>query len=162
MKGELRIRRGQASDLEAVIALGRSIEEVPHWSEDVYGSLLGQDEGTRAVRRYLVVAECAEELVGFAVGKVVGTGIDAVAELESVAVAKEARHRGVGRALCEEVIAWGRSEGAINVELEVRSANAPALALYRGMGFVEVGVRKGYYHSPPDDAVLMNFCSRRE
>ncbi|QNI35891.1 GNAT family N-acetyltransferase [Edaphobacter albus] len=142
------------SDLGAVMALERGVEEAPHWNEEEYASTIRDEPGV--VRRLLVIAEHAGELVGLAVGKVIDTGASAVAELESVVVAQEARRMGVGRALCEEVIAWARGEGAVDVELEVRSANAPARALYRNLGFVEVGVRKRYYHSPGDDAVLMN------
>jgi ribosomal-protein-alanine N-acetyltransferase len=95
------------------------------------------------------------ELAGFAVGKAIETGEDVLAELESVAVAETARRAGVGRALSEGVIAWCREVGAAGVGLEVRSANSAAIALYHGMGFVEVGWRKRYYRDPEDDAVLM-------
>jgi ribosomal-protein-alanine N-acetyltransferase len=95
------------------------------------------------------------ELAGFAVGKAIGSGDDVLAELESVAVAESARRAGIGRALSEGVIAWCREMGAAGVELEVRSANFGAIALYRRLRFVEVGLRKRYYKDPDDDAVLM-------
>jgi ribosomal-protein-alanine N-acetyltransferase len=41
------------------------------------------------------------------------------------------------------------------VFLEVRSKNAAARALYNAYGFKEIGVRKGYYQNPSDDAVIM-------
>ncbi|HEY8996258.1 MAG TPA: GNAT family N-acetyltransferase, partial [Edaphobacter sp.] len=63
---------------------------------------------------------------------------------------------GVGGALCEAVVSWCAGEGARWVELEVRRSSAEAQALYRRLGFVEVGVRKGYYREPVEDAVLMN------
>lgn len=154
MRDAIKVRRGEASDLKAVMALERGVEEAPHWSEEDYVSAILGKHG--AVHRLLVIAEHLDELVGFAIGKVMDVGSDAVTELESVVVHRRARRTGVGKALCEEVIAWGRGEGAFDVELEVRSANAPARALYRSLGFFEVGIRKSYYSSPPDDAVLMN------
>ena len=48
-----------------------------------------------------------------------------------------------------------RGRGLETTFLEVRSKNAPALALYRAYGFEEVGVRKGYYKNPDDDAIIM-------
>ena len=33
--------------------------------------------------------------------------------------------------------------------------NAAGRELYENCGFVEVGLRRGYYDNPPDDAILM-------
>lgn len=154
-----RIRAARADDIESIIALERSIASAPHWPEAEYAAIPGADTGG-AVRRCLLVAERdakerQRDLIGFSVGKVVGTGADAVAELESVAVAEQARGTGVGRALCEAAIKWSQAEGAANVELEVRSANISSIALYERLGFVRTGLRKGYYRDPEEDAVLM-------
>ena len=51
----------------------------------------------------MLVAEVEGRLVGFAVGKVIGSGAESLAELESVAVEASARRSGVGRALCAAV-----------------------------------------------------------
>jgi len=48
--------------------------------------------------------------------------------------------RGVGRALLASLIAWARSAPAVEkIELHVRSSNAAAQALYRKLGFTEIG-----------------------
>lgn len=102
-------------------------------------------------QRACFVAEHTHEVVGFLVlGITVG-----VAELESVAVLEYARRHGVGRSLCLKAVFYAEMSGAESLQLEVRSANKAALALYRSMGFVEQGVRNGYYSNPKDDAVLM-------
>ena len=36
-----------------------------------------------------------------------------------------------------------------------QASNAAALELYRSLGFVEVGIRKGYYDHPKEDARIM-------
>jgi ribosomal-protein-alanine N-acetyltransferase len=107
------------------------------------------------VRRCFFVAETEGRLVGFAVGKVVGSDGKGVAELESVAVEAAARRGGVGRALCGAVADWCRGEGVATLELEVRSGSAGAIALYSGLGFVVVGRRVRYYREPVEDALLM-------
>ena len=94
-------------------------------------------------------------MLGFAVGKVAGSGSNGVAELESVAVSLAARRGGVGRALCEAVVDWCRWQGAMRMELEVRAGSEEAIALYGGLGFVVVGRRRGYYREPAEDALLM-------
>jgi GNAT superfamily N-acetyltransferase len=65
-------------------------------------------------------------------------------ELAKMAVDPSARGRHVGRALGEAAIARARSEGAPLVELLSNTKLAPAIALYRSLGFVEVPL-------PPND-----------
>lgn len=148
MKG-VRVRAGVAEDLVGVVALERATAEAPHWAESEYAAIVG--DGGDYLRRCLFVAEADGALVGFAVGSVVAD----VGELESVAVDLRSRRGGVGRALCGAVMDWCRREGAVSVELEVRAASGGAIDLYRGLGFVGVGRRPGYYNGPRDDAVLM-------
>jgi ribosomal-protein-alanine N-acetyltransferase len=47
-----------------------------------------------------------------------------------------------------------RSRGCRAAFLEVRASNAAALGLYRGLGFIQTGIRSGYY-SDGEDAVEM-------
>lgn len=47
---------------------------------------------------------------------------------------------GVGRALLGALIEWAKAAPAVEkIELHVRSSNEPAQALYRAMGFTEMG-----------------------
>ncbi len=66
-----------------------------------------------------------------------------------------ARRKGIGKALCQQVMDWSRYAGASELELEVRASSDGALALYRSLGFVEQGRRRDYYRNPTEDAVLM-------
>jgi [ribosomal protein S18]-alanine N-acetyltransferase len=146
-----RVRSAVVGDLAGVVALERSVAEAPHWGDAEYAAIV--DGGV--VRRCLLIAVAEGRLLGFAVGKMIGSGAEGVAELESVVVAEAARRGGVGRALCGGVVAWCRDEGAGVVELEVRAGSAGAIALYEGLGFVAVGRRRGYYGEPVEDAVMM-------
>jgi ribosomal-protein-alanine N-acetyltransferase len=69
------------------------------------------------------------------------------AEILTLAVLPEKRGQGLGRALLQAAIARAQELGAQSVFLEVGADNPSALALYAGLGFAKVGVRKGYYAS---------------
>jgi ribosomal-protein-alanine N-acetyltransferase len=150
------IRVAGAEDLHGVVALERGVAEAPHWAKAEYAAIVNADRGVDGVvRRCLFIAEADDRVVGFAVGKVIGAGEGTVAELESVAVDRAARRRGVGAALCGAAIAWSRGQGVTAVDLEVRAGSGGAIALYGGLGFEFVGRRAGYYREPVEDAVLM-------
>lgn len=69
----------------------------------------------------------------------------------NVATLPEYRRRGVGRALVQRSM----QEKMDFITLEVRESNAPAIALYSSLGFVEVGKRPRFYREPTEDALLM-------
>ena len=139
------IRRGVLGDLAAMVALDRSSESAPHWSEQAYRvALLGQDG------RCLFVADDSG-VCGFVVGSVVA----GAAELESVVVTMERRRRGLGRQLVKAVMAWARTAAAQSISLEVRASSLGAIALYQSLGFRAVARRKGYYAMPTEDALIM-------
>jgi ribosomal-protein-alanine N-acetyltransferase len=70
-------------------------------------------------------------------------------EILTLAVAPQARRRGIGRALLGGVVADG-----IPWFLEVAASNGPALALYAAFGFCECGRRRDYY-APGRDALVL-------
>jgi ribosomal protein S18 acetylase RimI-like enzyme len=60
--------------------------------------------------------------------------------LISMWVAPEARLRGIGGALVDEVIAWARRRGFRRLVLDVGTSNVAARSLYESRGFDETGV----------------------
>jgi ribosomal-protein-alanine N-acetyltransferase len=69
------------------------------------------------------------------------------AEILTLAAAPEARGRGLGRALLQAAMIKAKALGAQTMFLEVGADNPAALALYAGLGFAKVGMRKAYYTS---------------
>ncbi len=76
-------------------------------------------------------------------------------EIADVAVAPEARRRGVARVLLDQMILDMIAEGVRALYLEVRESNAAARGLYRSLEFEEVGRRRDYYQHPTEDALLL-------
>ncbi len=156
------VRKARRADLAGVVRLERAVTEAPHWAEAEYATMVSQLGPEGAVKRCFFVAESDGRLVGFAVGKAIGSGAEGLAELESVAVEGTVRRMGGGKALCGAVIEWCRSLGIGELQLEVRAKSSGAVALYRRLGFVAAGWRSRYYQDPADDALLMRLVLARE
>jgi ribosomal protein S18 acetylase RimI-like enzyme len=62
-----------------------------------------------------------------------------VAELLSLRVAPERWRSGIGAQLCRTVIDWSRENRFRSLVLNTTAAQVPAIALYRRLGFREVG-----------------------
>ena len=91
-------------------------------------------------------------------GRVLGPGPGAEAELLTLAVHPRARRRGIGARLLESFEQGAAARGADRAFLEVMATNAPARALYRAGGWMEAGRRPDYYRGPdgaPVDALVL-------
>lgn len=71
-----------------------------------------------------------------------------------VATARSAQRRGIARALMTELVTLTKAQPVRHVLLEVRRSNAPAIRLYRSLGFFATNVRRRYYDDG-EDAVEM-------
>ncbi len=79
-------------------------------------------------------------------------------EVLTLGVTPAARRRGIASALVLEAAKYAAELGAERVFLEVNATNLPAIALYKRLGFAEVGRRKAYYldtHGQRDDALVL-------
>jgi [ribosomal protein S18]-alanine N-acetyltransferase len=70
------------------------------------------------------------------------------AEILTIAVAKSVRRHGIGARLMDETLRHLHGERAQSLFLEVDSANAAAVNLYKRFGFKKVGERPAYYDAP--------------
>ncbi len=76
-------------------------------------------------------------------------------QITNIAVHPDKRGQGLGLAIVQALIKHAKAERLANITLEVRVSNTPAISLYRKVGFVEVGRRKGFYTKPTEDALIM-------
>jgi len=94
------------------------------------------------------------EFAGYAGISVLGPVGDRECEVHTIAVAPTSQRRGLGRALLDRLLAVADDERAVT-HLEVRVDNDAAIDLYRRNGFVDVGIRRGYYQQAGVDALTM-------
>ncbi len=75
------------------------------------------------------------------------------ADVMNVAVSPALRRCGIARALFAEL--ERRLPEIDELFLEVRASNSGAIALYRTLGFEQVGRRPNYYLDPREDALIL-------
>ncbi len=116
--------------------------------------------GAEAVKAHLgagkgLIGVCEGEVAAYALWRVAADE----AELLKIATSPKWRRRGFCAILLNMVLKEGRTLGAASFFLEVREMNAPARALYKKAGFVDVGLRRNYYESGHDAAVMqLDLC----
>jgi ribosomal-protein-alanine N-acetyltransferase len=109
------------------------------WSEDEFAGLISDPAiigfGAREA------GHGGQAPVGFVLARLAA----GEAEILSIAVDRAHRRAGIGWLLMDAVLRHLHAERAEALFLEVDESNAPALALYRRLGFVQVGKRPNYY-----------------
>ena len=161
------IRPADPGDATALVDLGRSVgRESGRWliTTDDWRSPADERRYLKALRRYehaaVFVAETAD-------GRIVGRLSLArdqhpasahVADL-GLMVAASHRRRGIGRALLDEAVLWGRERGISKLELHVFPHNEAAIRLYEQFGFEREGYRRRHYRRSDGfvDAILMAY-----
>ncbi|MBQ9558145.1 MAG: ribosomal protein S18-alanine N-acetyltransferase [Clostridia bacterium] len=132
------------ADLDAVLEAERVCFAHP-WTRDDF-------EAALSVRGYRgFVAREDGKLAAYAVVMVLADE----ATVANVAVLPEYRRRGIAKALLTASLDSCREDGAAVCFLEVRESNGAARKLYESFGFAEIAVRRGYYDSPVEDAIIM-------
>jgi len=141
----VRFRAMSPGDLPAVAAVERASYEFP-WSEGIFRDCL-------RVGYLCRVAELEGAIIAYGV-VAMGAG---EAHILNLCVRGDLRGRSVGRQMLLLLLERSRQAGMGAVFLEVRPSNPHAIALYQSVGFVQVGLRKGYYQAPGgrEDALVL-------
>jgi ribosomal-protein-alanine N-acetyltransferase len=143
----VRLRELEWTDLEVLAALERELFADDAWTlESWWHELAG-----RPRRDYVVAVDEQGEILGYA-------GLDRAGEsgdVMTIAVARAAQGRGLGRHLLTELVRRAELSGIRSLLLEVRADNAAARKLYERGGFEVISVRRRYYQPGDVDALVM-------
>ena len=140
------IRRMREADAEDVSKIEAEAFSRP-WSKKGFLDAINQEN------TIFLIAEENEKILGY-VGMYVSLD---EGEITNVAVAPEARRQGVGQALIEKMKQEAETKSVTRIILEVRVSNDAAIRLYQRNGFVNCGIRKGFYDFPKEDAYIMTY-----
>ena len=140
----MEIRKMRSADISQLAELERLCFSDP-WSEAAF-----EYELRNPLSLWLVAAE--NDVVAGYVGSQTVMG---EADMMNLAVSPAYRRNGIGEKLVCELIQCLNGVQAHSLTLEVRISNAPAIALYEKLGFVQVGRRPGYYRNPKEDAYIL-------
>ena len=77
------------------------------------------------------------------------------ADIMNVAVDPAYRRQGIAEQLLLRLEQDLKDEDVHSLTLEVRPSNTPAVSLYEKLGYKQVGCRRGYYHHPKEDALIL-------
>ena len=141
----LDLRRLELADLDAI----ERIEQVSYptpWSRSMFATELAKPSSLS-----LGAIDESGALVGYLV---LSRYVDAW-HVMNVAVAPEARRKGVATALMRRLLDETRHDAQRGYTLEVRVSNVGAISLYERFGFKPKGVRRGYYTDNREDALIM-------
>ena len=119
------------------------------WSEQAIREL----NNDRSCSTLVATDQRPDNVVGFIIGRLVADE----GEILSLGVAEPYQKLGIGRRLVAATAVIMERSAVSNLYLEVAADNAAAIALYRGCGFKEAGLRKNYYKRPNGE-----FCDAQQ
>lgn len=139
------IREMKAEDAAAVAEI--EYQTFPdHWSQNAVLDTLSNPQTV------CLLAEKAGKAAGYLLAYLAG----GEAEIARIAVPEGLKRQGIGKKLLQLLEETCKEKQVGRLLLDVRESNREARAFYQKMAFQEDGVRKGFYQSPAEDAVLMS------
>lgn len=141
----INIREMNKDDIDDVLEVEKTSFSTP-WSKDSFIKEITENK----LAKY-IIAEVDEKIVGYGGMWLI---LDE-AHITNVAVSNEFRNRGIGQKIIDGLIDICRKLMINRITLEVRKSNNPAIKLYKNNGFIEIGIRPGYYADTKEDAIIM-------
>jgi ribosomal-protein-alanine N-acetyltransferase len=135
-------------DMDQVLAIEQASFSKP-WSRNLF---LSEFRSPTVSTLMVALADApVRTVIGFIIFWIVADEM----HILNLATAPEYRRKGIARRLVLAAMKRAYGKGAIRVFLEVRMSNAPAQKLYSSLGFTGTAVRRDYYDTPTEDALVM-------
>lgn len=134
----------EESHTEKIAQIEKECFSLP-WSESSLRQELDNENA------HFLTALLGDEVVGY-IGVIEICG---EADITNVAVDTRYRRFGIGGKLLKSAESGATKRGCESITLEVRVSNEAAISLYEKNGYTQVGIRKGFYEKPTEDALLM-------
>ena len=142
-KDDITLRKADEKDAYILSLMDKECLAAECWSENVFSENLKREDALT------LIAECNGTVAGFINVSVVFPEAD----INTVAVLPDYRRKGIADILLSGI--FSELSDIEDFHLEVRESNIPAISLYRKNGFEEDGIRKNFYSSPSENAILM-------
>jgi ribosomal-protein-alanine N-acetyltransferase len=137
----------EEKDVPAVLAIEHLSFPNP-WRESTFR---GEIQNRPISHPHVVVHTALNRVIGHIIFWQIGEDV----QINNIAIHPDFRRLGIGEQVLKQVIEQVRFKGASWVMLEVRPSNLAALKLYKKLGFKMMGIRKGYYTNPAEDAFVL-------
>ena len=148
-KGEITIDFMRKEDIDQVLAIEQTSFSMP-WSRNLFLS-----EFRSPLISTLFVSLSSKAPKRIVTGYIVFWLVAGEMHILNLAVALGHRQLGIARRLVFTAIKHVYAKGARRAFLEVRASNLYAQKLYSSLGFTGTSIRRNYYDSPVEDAVVM-------
>ncbi len=145
---KFKIRKMYLDDIDQVHALDQKVFGPKHWSRNVFSKELSNN-----FTDYLIAEDSKEfrKIIGYAGAWFV---LDEV-HIMTLGIEPEFRRNKIAEAFICAIIATALQNDSRSISLEVRASNEAAKKLYNKFAFQSLGMRKGYYDNPKEDALLL-------
>ena len=141
---EIIIEEMTSSHIDAVCEIENDSFPIPWSKKSFYDELANKNA-------YYFTAQVDGKTAGYCgLWHIVNEG-----HITNIAVARDYRRNGIGRALVRKMLEFARKKEMIGLTLEVNINNLSAQRLYLSFGFKPEGIRKNYYADTKEDAVIM-------
>jgi len=132
----IQVTEAKPSDAATMAEIHKAASTAP-WDHDAIRASLENPSVSAGLAHY----------EGRVAGFVIASRAGDEAEVLQIAVHPRTQRHGLAKALIISVSKQMVSAGVTALFLEVAHDNAPAIGLYEGLGFAQVGQRKAYYRA---------------
>jgi len=141
----LEVEKMTIEHIDGVMIIEHLCFSIP-WSKEAF---IEEIKSNKFARYIVAKKDC--NIIGYAgLWKIFDEG-----HITNIAVHPEFQGIGVGDFLMNNLLVLAKNENIVKLTLEVRAGNTKALKFYRKYGFIEQGIRKGYYSDNKEDAIIM-------